>query len=170
MTSYIIPVIFLTVLLISIFRKDNSYSTFIGGTKNALTLMAEVFPFLLAVMVAVEVYRASGLNEVVSQILAPVTSFLGLPSELTELILIRPVSGAGALAILDNIFTLYGTDTYIGLCASLIYGSSETIFYISSIYFSKSEIKNLRYAIPVALFSTLLGCVVGCALLRVFSI
>lgn len=168
MTSYVIPLIFLTVLLISSLKKRNAYSVFIEGTKSAISLMCEVFPFLLAVMTAVELFRASGVSATVSQFFAPVLSLVGIPKELTELILIRPLSGAGAMAVLDNIFTLYGTDTYIGACASLIYGSSETVFYVSSIYFSKSQVKNLRYAIPVALVSTFVGCIVGCLLLRTF--
>jgi spore maturation protein B len=167
MTSYVIPLIFLTVLVISTIKKQNSYSVFIDGAKSAVSLMCEVFPFLLAVMMAVELFRASGVSAFVSNFFAPFLSFVGIPKELTELILIRPLSGAGAMAVLDNIFSLYGTDTYIGACASLIYGSSETIFYVSSIYFSKSQVKNLRYAIPVALVSTFVGCIVGCLLLKI---
>ena len=167
MTFYVIPLIFLTVLVISTIKKQNSYSVFIDGAKSAVSLMCEVFPFLLAVMMAVELFRASGVSAFVSNFFAPFLNLVGIPKELTELILIRPLSGAGAMAVLDNIFSLYGTDTYIGACASLIYGSSETIFYVSSIYFSKSQVKNLRYAIPVALISTFVGCIVGCLLLKI---
>lgn len=166
MTAYIIPLIFLTVLLISFIRKKNGYSIFIEGSKSALSLMADVLPFLLAVMMAVELFRVSGVSAWVSNVTAPVMNFFGIPNELTELMLIRPLSGAGALAVLDNIFTLYGTDTYVGLCASIIYGSSETIFYISSIYFSKSNIKNLRYGIPVAIIATFIGCIFGCFVMK----
>ncbi|MFR5061727.1 MAG: nucleoside recognition domain-containing protein [Christensenellales bacterium] len=167
MTAYVIPLIFLTVLLMSFVKKKNGYSVFIDGSKNALSLMADVFPFLLTVMMAVELFKASGVSAWVSNAAAPVMNFFGIPKELTELMIVRPLSGAGALAVLDNIFTLYGTDTYVGLCASIIYGSSETIFYISSIYFSKSNIKNLRYAIPVALIATFLGCVLGCFVMKI---
>lgn len=166
MTAYIIPVIFLTVLVISAVKKKNGYSVFIDGSRSALSLMADVFPYLLTVMMAVELFRVSGVSAWVSNAAAPVMNFFGIPKELTELILVRPLSGAGALAVLDNIYTLYGTDTYVGLCASIIYGSSETVFYVSSIYFSKSNIKNLRYAIPVALVSTFLGCTLGCFIMK----
>ena len=165
--SYIIPLIFLTVLIVSVFRKQNAYALFIDGTKNALSLMAQVFPFLLAVMMAVELFRISGVSTHVSDFLSPFLGYLGIPKELTELMLIRPLSGAGALAVLDNIFTLYGTDTYVGLCASLIYGSSETVFYVASIYVSKCSVRKLAYAIPVALFATFCGCILGCFLLKI---
>ena len=166
MVSYVIPLIFLTVLLASALRRQNAYSTFIEGSKTSLSLMAEVFPYLLAVMCAVELLRASGISAVLSRFSAPVLGFFGIPSELTELIIVRPLSGAGAMAVLDNIYAVYGTESYIGLCASVIYGSSETVFYVSSIYFSGCKVKSLRYAIPVALVSTFVGCVVGCLFLR----
>ncbi|MBR2988733.1 MAG: hypothetical protein IKC64_03310, partial [Clostridia bacterium] len=80
---------------------------------------------------------------------------------------VRPLSGAGALAVLDTIFTTYGTDTYIGLCASIIYGSSETVFYVTSVYFSRCEVKNLRYAIPLSLLCTVVGYIIGCYFMRI---
>ncbi len=167
MTSYIIPVIFLTVLVLSFFKKKDAYSLFVDGSSQAIDLMVGVFPYLVTIMMAVAVFRASGVSSAVANFLSPVMSLFGLPKELTELLLLRPLSGAGSLAILDNIFVTYGTDTFIGRCASLIYGSSETVFYITAIYFSQCNVKRLRYAIPVALIATFTGCVVGCLLLRV---
>lgn len=168
MTALVIPIIFLTVLIVSALRKQNAYSLFIEGSKSSLSLMAEVFPYLLAVMMAVEVFKISGVSSAVAGFLSPLFSSVGIPKELTELMLIRPLSGAGALGVLDNIFATYGADSYIGLCASVVYGSSETVFYVSAIYTSKCSVKKLRYAIPISLLSTFLGCVVGCLLLRVF--
>ena len=166
MTSYIIPVIFLSVLVLSFFKKKDAYSVFVDGSSRAIDLMADVFPYLITIMMAVAVFRASGVSAALSCFLSPIMSLLGLPKELTELLLLRPLSGAGSLSVLDDIFTLYGTDTFTGRCASLIYGSSETIFYITAIYFSQCSVKRLRYAIPVALIATFTGCVIGCQLLR----
>jgi spore maturation protein B len=162
MTAYIIPAIFLSVLLLSLILKKDAYSAFIGGAKDALSLVANVFPYLLAIMAAVEVFRASGVSSAVSNFLSPFVGFFGIPKEVTELILIRPLSGAGALGVLENVFKTYGADTYIGKCASVIYGSSETIFYISAIYFSQSNVKKLRFAIPVALIAAFAGSIIGC--------
>ena len=168
MTSYIIPLIFLTVLVLSFFKKKDAYSMFIDGSRSAIDLMVGVFPYLITIMMAVEVFRVSGVSALLANAVSPVMSFFGLPKELTELMLLRPLSGAGSLAILDGIYTAYGPDSYIGRCASVIYGSSETVFYISTIYFSQSHVRRLRYAIPVALVATYTGCIVGCALLRFF--
>ncbi len=165
-TSYIVPLIFISVLLISIFKKQDAYSAFIEGAGSAVNLMIGVFPYLLAVMMAVEVFRQSGVSAVVADAVSPFMNFFGIPSELTELMMLRPLSGAGAISILENIYATYGTDTYIGRCASVIYGSSETIFYITTIYFSRSNVKKLGPAIPIALLATFIGCVVGCLVLR----
>ena len=167
MTLYIVPLIFITVLLISLVRKKDAYSAFVKGAASAVDLMISVLPFLLAVMVACEVFRVSGASGAVSDFLSPALEFFGIPKECTELVLLRPLSGAGSLSILEHIYTVYGTDGLIGRCASVIYGSSETVFYVSAIYFSKSNVKNLRYAIPLALVASFLGNVIGCNLCRI---
>lgn len=168
MSAYIIPVLFLIVLAASFIRRREPYGGFIDGAKQAVDLTVNVFPYLLAIMVAVEAFRVSGASAMLANALEPVLKSVGLPKELAELMFLRPVSGAGSLAVLDGIYTNNGADSYVGRCASVIYGSSETIFYISTIYFSQSHVKRLRYAIPVALVATLTGCIVGCYLLRFF--
>lgn len=168
MSAYIIPVIFLVVLLASFIRRREPYGGFIDGAKQAVDLTINVFPYLLAIMVAVEAFRVSGASAYLADAVAPVLEKAGLPKQLAELLFLRPVSGAGSLAILDGIYKTYGADSYIGRCASVIYGSSETVFYVSTIYFSQSKVRNLRYAIPVALVATYSGCIIGCALLRFF--
>lgn len=167
MTSYIVPLVFLTVLVLSLIKKKNSYALFIDGGRNALSLVAEIFPYLLTIMTAVELFKSSGISALVSNILSPALRLVGIPPQLTELMLVRPLSGAGATGLLDTIFSTYGTDTYIGNCASIVYGSSETVFYVSAVYFSQSNVKKLRYAIPLSLLCTYLGCIAGCAIMRV---
>ena len=168
MSAYIIPVIFLVVLIASFIKRREPYGGFIDGARQAVDLTIGVFPYLLAIMVAVEAFRVSGASAKLADALAPVLGKVGLPKELAELLFIRPVSGAGSLAILDGIYTTNGADSYVGRCASVIYGSSETVFYVSTIYFSQSSVRRLRYAIPVALVATYTGAIVGCWLLRFF--
>ena len=99
--------------------------------------------------------------------MSPVFGFLGIPKELTKLMILRPLSGNGSLAILDEIYLMYGVDSYIARCGSIIAGAAETIFYITAVYFSTTKITKLRYAIPVSLISTIIGAIVGCLLCRV---
>lgn len=167
MTVYIVPLIFLTVLVMSLIFKKDAYAAFVKGAGSAIELMTGVLPYLLAIMVACEIFRTSGVSGVVSGFLSPALELFGIPGQLTELIILRPLSGAGSLSVLENVYATYGVDTYIGRCASVIYGSSETVFYVSAIYFSKSNVKNLRFAIPISLIAAFLGNVIGCALCRV---
>lgn len=167
MTAYVVPILFVIVLVVSLLKKKDAYSYFIDGSRSAVDLMINVFPYLMTIMMCVELFRATGVSSAVAGLISPVSRILGFPEQLTELLLLRPLSGAGSLSILDNIYSTYGADTFVGRCASVIYGSSETVFYVSAIYLSKSKTKKLRYALPVALVSTLIGCIVGCALLRI---
>lgn len=164
-SDYIVPIIFFCVLLLSVIKKQDAYKGFIDGSKNAIDLVCNVFPYLVTVMIAIELFKQSGIATHLSSFLAPVFSIIGIPSELTELMVIRPVSGAGAMAVLENIFATYGPDSFVGRCASVIYGSSETVFYVSAVYFSGVAGKVKGYAIPVALVCTFIGYIVGCALL-----
>lgn len=166
-TAYVIPVLIILLITISLFKKVPVFDSFALGAKEGMRLAIDVFPFLAAVFVCVTLFRVSGLASVVTKICAPLFSILGIPSELNEFILIRPFSGAGTLAELESIYTTYGADGYLARCASVIMGSSETIMYVSAVYFSKTKIKNLGYALPLALVVSVLGAAVSCALCRV---
>ena len=164
-TTYIVPVLFLFILVLSFVKKKNAYNAFLDGSKASINLVVGVFPYLLTIMVAIQVYRVSGVSSVIANFLSPAMNVVGIPPELSELMLIRPFSGSAALGLLENIFATYGVDSHIGRSASVIYGSSETVFYIATIYFSQCKVKKLGPAIPFALISTFIGCVIGIAVI-----
>lgn len=166
MSAYIIPILFLIVLLLSFIRRKEPYGGFIDGARQAVDLTINVFPYLLAVMVAVEAFRVSGASAYLAQAVAPVLNAVGLPKELAELLLLRPVSGAGSLAILDGIYTDYGADSYIGRCACVSYGSGETVFYISAVYFSGVKKKKIFVPIAISLLANFSAVILGCFLCR----
>ncbi len=167
MANYIIP-IFLIILLVSVFFKNiNAYDSFAKGAKEGLNVCINTFPYLVAIFVAVELFKLSGLAGQISKFLAPFFQFLGMPSELAEFLILRPFSGSGSLAYLSEIFSTYGVDSYVSKCAAVIMSCSETTFYIVAIYFSTVKIKKLRYTIPVALLATFLGSVIACLICRV---
>lgn len=167
MDAYIIPFLLAILLVASLIKKLPAYDIFIAGAGKALSLCANLFPFLVAVFVAVQLFRASGASRLVAKALSPLFSILGVPSELIELILIRPLSGSAALSLMTEIFTVYGADSYISRCAAVITGGSETVFYIAAVYFSGTNVKKLGLAVPISLFCSLFGTVLACALLRV---
>ena len=166
MSAYFIPMIIIALVVYSIYKKQNAYNSFAVGAKKSFDLILTTFPYIVAVLVVVAVYNASGLNEYVAKILSPVLDFLGVPSELTELIILKNFTGGGSIAILENIYTNYGVDSYIGRCASVVMASSEAIFYITAVYFSKTKIEKYSYIIPLALVMNFFSAVFACFICR----
>ena len=114
-----------------------------------------------------ELFEASHLSDLLTKILSPVFGALGIPKELTKLVLIKPFSGSGSLAYLNNIIQTYGADSYIARCACVCFGSSETVFYISAVYFAGVKVKKLTLPIALVLISTLISTVIACLLCRI---
>lgn len=167
MSAYILPVLFIGLFVYAYIKKVNTYDTFVKGAKGAIDLSVSIFPFIACIMVAVALLRVSGITEFLAKLLTPVFSFLGIPPELCELILLRPFTGSGSYALLNDVFATYGADSYISRCASVIMGCSETIFYVTTVYLSQTKVKKLLYAIPCALAASIIGAIVGCLLCRV---
>ena len=167
LSSLIVPLLIIFLLVYGLKRKANPYDCFVKGAGQSIDLVISIFPYLVAIFVAVELMKASGLTALFSIILSPIFSLLGVPTELAELILIRPFSGSGSMAILENLYTTYGADSYVSRCASVIIGSSDSIFYIATIYLSQTKVKKLGVAIPIALFATLVGVVLSCLLCKI---
>lgn len=167
MSVYILPIIFLFVFSYSTFKKVNSYDTFVRGAKKSIPLVIDIFPFIASILIAVSLLRISGITAFFSKILHPAFNFCGIPTELCELVLLRPFTGSGSYGILENIFSTYGADSYISRCACVIMGCSETIFYVATIYISQTKIKRLFYAIPISLLCSFLGTIVSCLLCKI---
>ena len=167
LSSLIVPLLIIFLLVYGLKKKANPYDCFVKGAGQSIDLVISIFPYLVAIFVAVELMKASGLTALFSIILSPIFSLLGIPTELAELILIRPFSGSGSMAILENLYTTYGADSYVSRCASVIIGSSDSIFYIATIYLSQTKVKKLGVAIPIALFATLVGVVLSCLLCKI---
>lgn len=167
MIKYVIPILLIFLIAFAFIKKIDNYGVFVKGASKSLKLLFDIFANIVAVFIIIELFKVSGLSGYLYKILSPVFNFIGIPAELTELIVLKPFSGSGTLALLSDIFTTYGVDSYIGRCASVIVASSETVFYVSSVYFSKTKVKNLSYAIPLALFVTFLGSLFACLFCKI---
>ena len=163
MVDIFIPMLIAFVMIYALIKGVDAYSGFVKGAKGALPLMAGLLPYIIAMFVAVELFRNSGLSGYLCNLLAPVFRVIGVPPEVCELTLIRPFSSNAGYVILRSIYSTYGVDSYIGKCASVIMGSSDTIFYVSSIYFASTKVKKTLLTIPIALL-----CNVACAILACF--
>ena len=167
MSVYILPVLFLLLFVYCVFKRINTYDHFVKGAKGAIQLVVDIFPFIASILIAVALLRVSGITDFLGNILSPFFRILGIPKELCELVLLRPFTGSGSYGILENIFSTYGADSYISRCACVIMSCSETIFYVATVYISQTKVKKLLYAIPVALFCSLVGTILACLVCKI---
>lgn len=167
MSKYFIPVLFLVIFLFAVFKKVKPYDAFTQGAKSALPFAAKVFPYLVSIFVLTELFEVSGISDAVTRLVSPAFSFLGIPKELTKLVLIKPFSGNASLAMLTDIFNTYGVDSYLARTACVIYGSSETVFYIAAVYFAGAKNKKLTLPIVISLFASFCSCVFACFICKI---
>ena len=166
MTAYIIPVLLALVFARALWCKTDIFSSLSAGAKDGLRVMLEIFPSLLALFPAISMLRASGAFEAISSALAPLFAFFGIPSETAPLMLLRPFSGSGALGVGAELISQYGADSFIGRCAAVMLGSTETTFYVIAAYFGAAGIKKHRRAVPAALAADIAGFICACMFVR----
>lgn len=166
MSNYIIPAILILLFIYCFVKNVNAYDHFISGAKGAVNLCINTFPYLVAIFIAVELFKVSGLNTFVAKAVSPVFNFLGIPTELVDFMVIRPFSGSGSMAMLRELYASYGADSYVAHCASVIVSATDTVFYIVAVYFSTIKIKKLKGTIPLALISCFIGSLIACFICR----
>ena len=167
MSKYFIPALFVIIFVFSLIKKVKPYDTFTLGAKSAIPFAVSIFPYLTSIFILTELFEVSGISSAVSKFTAPFFNILGIPTELTKLVLIKPFSGSGALANLTEIFNTYGVDSYLARCACVIYGSSETVFYVAAVYFANAKTKKLTAPIIISLVANLFSCVFACFICKV---
>lgn len=164
--ALIIPALFFALFLYALLKKVRLYDCFTEGVKEAVPLLLSIFPYLAAMLMLSELFERSGLSAALTQALSPAFSALGIPPEISKLVLLKPFSGSGSTALLSELISAYGADSYIARCAAVAYGSSETVFYISAVYFAGSK-KNLAKPVVIALISNFISVILGCLLCKV---
>ncbi len=168
LSSYVVPLLLLFTALYALKQKVDVYDALTAGASEGLHVLLRIFPSLVALLSAVYMLRASGAMELLTAWLAPVMELLGLPAETTALMLIRPISGSGALAVGSDLMAAHGPDSYIGRVAAVMLGSTETTFYTIAVYFGAAGIRRTRYTIPAALIADLAGFVFAAMSVRIF--
>ena len=168
MVDYLVPCLLLPVSLLALRRRENTYDILLGGAAEGLRLMATILPSLIILLTAVSMLRASGAVDAISHFLSPVFSFFRMPPETALLVLLRPISGSAALAVGTDLMRQYGTESLIGRTVAVMLGSTETTFYVISVYFGAAGIQKTRYAIPAALIADLVGFIVSALTVRLF--
>ena len=155
--NYILPVLILLLLLYALGKGVDIYEAFVRGAASALPMILQILPYMAAMMAGLTVFRDSGALDWLVGKLSPLCAALGLPPELVPLFALRPFSGGAAVALLQDVYTQYGPDGFLGYAASVMLGSTETIFYTISLYFGAAKITKTRHAVPVSLGAGLVG-------------
>lgn len=167
-SDYVIPVIFASVVIYALFRGTDVFASFTAGIKEGVQTVVDIFPSLFLLVTAVGMLRASGVTDFISGLIAPLTDLLGFPRECSPLLILRPFSGSGSIAIFEDILGSSGADSYAGRVASVILGSSETTFYTISVYFAATRIKRTGAALPAALCGDVAGWLLSALTVRLF--
>lgn len=144
------------------------FDSLLDGMRDGLKATVNLLPTLIALIVAVSMFTGSGMAELLSGLLSPVCSRLGIPAEIVPLLVARPVSGGASTALLASIFEQYGPDSFPSLCASVIAGSSDTLIYVVSVYYSAVSVKNTRRAYVCAAVVMVFCVFLSCAVVRIF--
>tara|TARA_Y100000588_G_scaffold352223_1_gene404700 strand:- start:1973 stop:3283 length:1311 start_codon:yes stop_codon:yes gene_type:complete len=158
MTSFwLLPIIISGLILYGWTRRVPVYDSFIEGAKEGFQVALRIIPYLVAILVAIGMFRASGSLSMLIGFLEPLTSSIGMPPEALPMALLRPLSGSGALGVASEAMTTYGPDSLVGYMVSTYQGSTETTFYVLAVYFGAVGIKNSRHALPACLLADITG-------------
>ena len=154
---YTLPVIILAILLCAVFKKIPVYETFIEGAKDGIKVCGNIIPYLVAIIVAISMLRASGFLEFLASHCSAILTAIHLPSDVLPLTIVRSLSGSASLGVFTDIIQNNDVNSYTAKLSAIMLGSSETTFYVLAVYFGSVGIKKFRYAIFTGLFADLMG-------------
>lgn len=157
LSIWAIPLLLFFIPIFAFIKKVNIYQVFIEGAREGFQVAVRIIPFLVAILAAIAMFRASGGMQLLTTALSPMTQAIGLPAEVLPAAVMRPFSGSGTLGIISELLKAHGPDSFIGYLSSTIYGCTETTFYVIAVYFGAVGIKRTRYAIPAGLTADIAG-------------
>lgn len=164
--DFVIPSLLAIVAVYALFRRVDVFSALTSGAGEGITVILKIFPSLVALLTGIYMLRASGALDFLASFLTPLLEKIGIPPETVGLILIRPISGSGALAVGSELMQSYGADSQIGRTAAVMLGSTETTFYTVAVYYGAAGIRRTRHTIPAALTADFVGFLSAAWLVR----
>ena len=159
LSLWALPVILLLILTMGLVKKIPIYETFTTGAKDGFKVAVNIIPYLVAIIVAISMFRASGIIEMLEQALSGVLSQIHVPADVIPIMIVRSLSGSAALGVFSDIANTLGPDDYATKLSAIMVGSSETTFYVLAVYFGAVGISKLRYALLVGLLADFIGIV-----------
>ncbi|WP_223703525.1 spore maturation protein [Sutcliffiella deserti] len=165
---WLIPMIIGFILLYGTFKKIPTYESFVEGGREGIKIAISIIPFLVGMLVAISIFRASGALDFLVDFLRPGLQAIGVPAEIVPLAIIRPISGTAALGMTSDMIATYGPDSFMGRLASVLQGSTDTTLYVLTVYFGAVGIKKMGDALKVGLLADLVGIIVSILVVTLF--
>ncbi|WP_033828510.1 spore maturation protein [Bacillus andreraoultii] len=165
---WIIPILIGFILIHGTWKKVPTYEVFVEGGKEGIKIAISIIPFLVGMLVAISIFRASGALEFFVSLLRPILEWIGVPAEIVPLAILRPISGNAALGVTSDLIATYGPDSFIGRLASVMQGSTDTTFYILTVYFGAVGIKKMGDSLKIGLIADLLGYIASIIVVTLF--
>ena len=157
LSFWMLPALVAVFILYGWVRQVRVYESLVEGAKEGFQVALRIIPFLVAILVVIGMFRASGGLDLIIGLIAPVTQILGMPAEALPMALLRPLSGSGALAVASETMNTHGPDSLVGYMVSTYQGSTETTFYTLAVYFGAIGVKNTRHTVPACLLADITG-------------
>lgn len=167
-SNLIIPLMVLFIIVYGVLKKVNVYDEFLVGAGESFEMITKIFPCLLAMMLGINIFIKSGALNFLLNFLNPFFNYLKIPIQILPMLVMRPISGTSSLAILNNLFAEFGPDSLIGRLGSVIQGSTDTTFYVLTLYFGSIGIKKIRYSLWAGLFADLVGIIASIIIVSLF--
>ncbi|MEP7234624.1 MAG: spore maturation protein [Ignavibacteriota bacterium] len=166
LSTLAVPLVILVIVTVGAIRRVKVYEEFVEGAKEGFTTAVRIIPYLVAMLCAIGMFRASGAMDILTAALAPLTSAIGIPSEVFPLAIIRNLSGSGSLGLMTDLAKTYGADSFIGRLSAVMMGSHETTFYVLAVYFGSVGVKKARHAPLSGIFADIVSVIISVILVR----
>lgn len=167
-SKIILPIFIIVIIFYGVKKKINVYDTFLEGAKEGLMTTFSIFPAIIAMIFAINIFLDSNVLGFIMKLLSPLLGNINMPLEIIPMALLRPVSGTASLAIMNDIFKSFGPDSFIGRLASVLQGCTDTTIYVIALYFGTVKITKIRHALWGGLFADLVGIIAALILTNLF--
>ena len=168
LSTYILPSMIAIIIIIGMLKKVHIYEEFIEGAKDGFKVSISIIPYLVAIIVGIAMFRASGAIDMITQLCGGILAKFSIPTDIVPIMITRSLSGSATLGLFSDIASTYGTENYITKLAAIMVGSSETTFYVLAVYFGSIGIKKYRYALLTGIIADITGIVLAILVARVF--
>lgn len=167
LSTLAVPLVIGTIVITGAVKKVKVYEEFVEGAKDGFTTAVKIIPYLVAMLVAIGMFRASGAMDFLTNAISPLTNLIGLPAEVFPLAVIRNLSGSGSLGLMTDLMKTHGPDSFIGHLSAVMMGSHETTFYVLAVYFGSVGVKRARHAPLAGIFADVVSVIVSVVLVRI---